>query len=125
LYDGFGAVQGVTTGDFGIDKDGQRKPSFAAGMEIRSKLTFLAEGCRGSLSEQAMKRFDLREKAGCDHQTYALGIKEVWKVDPSRHQPGRIFHSIGYPLPMDVYGGGWLYHMSDNRVSVGCVFENA
>lgn len=116
-----GACRGVATGDMGIGKDGQRKDTFAAGLNLRAKATLLAEGCRGSLTQQALKRYGLREAVGADPQTYALGIKEVWQIDPAKHEPGTVWHSVGYPLPWDTYGGGWLYHMSDNRVSLGYV----
>ena len=112
-----GAVAGVVTGPMGVSKNGKRKDSFMPGMEVAAKVTLLAEGCRGSVSEEIIQRFSLR--ANCDPQTYALGIKEVWQVDDSKHKPGHIWHSVGYPLPLSVYGGGWLYHMAGGRVSLG------
>lgn len=116
-----GACTGVATGDMGIGKDGKRKDSFTPGLNLRAKATLLAEGCRGSLTKLALQRYGLREAAGADPQTYALGIKEVWQVDPAKHEPGTVWHSVGHPLPWNTYGGGFLYHMSDNRVSLGYV----
>jgi electron-transferring-flavoprotein dehydrogenase len=112
-----GAVAGVRTADVGIAKDGSRKPSYDPGTVLRADVTLLAEGCRGSLSQRAMQLFDLRG-AACP-QTYALGVKEVWEVDPGKHSPGEVWHTVGWPLPWDTYGGGWLYHMGSNRVSLG------
>lgn len=114
-----GACTGVGTGDMGVGKDGERRDGFTPGLDLKARVTLLAEGCRGSLSQEAMKTWGLRDKAGACPQTYALGIKEVWQIDPDKHQPGTVWHTIGHPLPWDTYGGGWLYHMSDNRVSVG------
>ncbi|KAL6781650.1 FUO1 [Auxenochlorella protothecoides x Auxenochlorella symbiontica] len=116
-----GACVGVGTGDMGIGKDGTRKDSFAPGLDLRARVTLLAEGCRGSLTKEALKRYSLREKAGADPQTYALGLKEVWQIDPAKHEPGTVWHTLGSPLPWNTYGGGWLYHMADNRVSLGLV----
>lgn len=113
-------VRGVVTADVGVAKDGSRKGTYAAGTEILGRLTLLAEGARGSLSEAAMAAFDLR--ADADPQTYALGIKEVWRLAPDApHVPGRVWHSVGYPLDADTYGGSFLYHMDDRRVALGFV----
>ena len=114
-----GAVKGVRTGAFGIGKDGQPKDSHQPPMEIRAAQTLFAEGCRGSLSQQLMEAFDLR--AGVQPQTYAIGLKELWEVSPEKLQPGRIEHSIGWPLSSDVYGGSFMYHLKDNQVAVGFV----
>ncbi|KAK9836020.1 hypothetical protein WJX81_006596 [Elliptochloris bilobata] len=114
-----GAVAGVATGDVGLAKDGSRKDTFASGVELRARATLLAEGCRGSLSEEAMRRFGLRDNT--DPQTYALGLKEVWEVRPEVHVPGQVLHTVGYPLDHSVYGGSFLYHMSDNRIALGLV----
>lgn len=116
-----GHVNGVATNDMGIGKDGNRKSSFEPGVEIGGRLTLLAEGARGSLSKQAIRRFDLRSSNGADEQTYALGLKEVWRVPAEQHSEGTIWHSIGYPLSSATYGGSFLYHMSDSRVAVGYV----
>ncbi|CAL5223469.1 g5989 [Coccomyxa viridis] len=116
-----GAVAGVATNDLGIAKDGSRKDTFARGVELRARATLFGEGCRGSLSQEVMKHFRLREQAGADPQTYALGLKEVWEVQPEKHKPGRIWHTVGYPLDHSTYGGSFLYHMADNKVALGYV----
>lgn len=110
---------GVVTGDFGIAKDGSHKPSYQQGIEIRAKITLFAEGCRGSLAERVMKQFKLRED--CDPQTYAIGIKEIWEVQPEKHRPGSVLHTVGWPLTSDTYGGSFIYHTTDNKVSIGFV----
>ncbi|HMR33936.1 MAG TPA: electron transfer flavoprotein-ubiquinone oxidoreductase [Geminicoccaceae bacterium] len=119
LYDEAGRVKGVATGDMGRHKDGSEGPNFQPGMELHGRLTLLAEGCRGSLSRQVMARFDLRN--GVQPQTYGLGIKELWEVEPARSRPGKIVHTIGWPLDMRTYGGSWLYHLQGNLVSIGFV----
>eukprot|EP00899_Mesostigma_viride_P016251 jgi/Mesvir1/24627/Mv21936-RA.1 len=116
-----GAVCGVATTDTGIGKNGKPRPNFARGVELRGTVSLLAEGCRGSLSESIIERFSLREKAGAQHQTYGLGIKEVWEVRPEKHSPGTVLHTVGWPLPPDTYGGSFLYHMADNKVALGLV----
>ncbi|EIE22000.1 hypothetical protein COCSUDRAFT_37226 [Coccomyxa subellipsoidea C-169] len=116
-----GAVAGIATNDFGIGKDGRPKDTYARGMEIRARATLFAEGCRGSLSEEVMKRYNLREEAGSDPQTYAIGLKEVWEVAPEKAKPGHVWHTVGYPLDQSIYGGSFLYHMSANRVALGLV----
>ncbi|PSC72345.1 Electron transfer flavo -ubiquinone mitochondrial [Micractinium conductrix] len=121
IYGPAGDVHGVQTNDFGIAKDGTHKPSFSLGMALTARATLFAEGCRGSLSQHVMRRFGLREKAGAQPQTYALGLKEVWEVDPAKHKPGLVVHAVGHPLPHDVYGGSFLYHMPDNKVALGLV----
>ncbi|KAJ9649694.1 hypothetical protein H2201_001839 [Coniosporium apollinis] len=119
LYTHEGAVKGVATNDLGISRSGKPKDSFERGMEFHARLTFLAEGCHGSLTKQVVKKFDLRRDS--QHQTYGLGIKEVWEIQPEKFQPGLVVHSMGYPLPSDTYGGGWMYHFGDNLVSIGLV----
>lgn len=119
LYNSDGSVKGVATNDQGVGRDGKPKETFERGMEFHARLTFLGEGCHGSLTKQIVKKFDLRRD--CQHQTYALGIKEVWEVKPENFKKGEITHSMGYPLPTDTYGGGWMYHFGDNLVSVGLV----
>ena len=114
-----GAVLGVATGDVGIAKDGSHKESFERGMELRARITLFAEGCRGSLSQQLMRAFNLRQ--GVDPQTYALGIKEVWEVPEEVHDEGHVMHSVGWPMQGGTYGGGFLYHMDERRVAVGYV----
>jgi electron-transferring-flavoprotein dehydrogenase len=119
LYNDDGAVVGVATGDMGVDREGQPTDQFAPGMELRARYTLFAEGCRGSLTKTLFERFKLRE--GVDPQTYGIGIKELWEVDPARHQPGKIIHTVGWPLDASTYGGSFLYHMENNQVSVGFV----
>lgn len=119
LYHPDGSVKGVATNDLGISRAGKPKDNFERGMEFHARATLLAEGCHGSLTKQVTKKFDLRRES--QHQTYGLGIKEVWEIDPSKFQSGLVVHSMGYPLPSDTYGGGWMYHFGDNLVSIGLV----
>ncbi len=114
-----GQVKGVRTGAFGISKQGEHKHSYQAPMELRANITLFAEGCRGSLSEQLMKTFALRE--GADPQTYGIGLKEIWQIDPAKHQAGRVEHTIGWPLDAGTYGGSFLYHMEGGMVATGFV----
>jgi electron-transferring-flavoprotein dehydrogenase len=120
VTDAAGAVVGVVTGDVGIGKDGKpRAGGVSPGVELRARATLIAEGCRGSLAERVMARYNLR--ADAQHQTYALGLKEVWSVEEGKHSPGEVWHTIGHPLDAATYGGGFVYHMGGdgNRVSVG------
>jgi len=119
LYDDDGSVKGVATADMGIGKDGQPTENFQLGMELHAKYTIFAEGSRGHLGRQLIDRFKLDE--GRDPQSYSIGIKEVWEIDPSRHTPGLALHSAGWPLDEMTYGGSFLYHMEGNQVSVGFV----
>jgi len=119
LYHEDGSVKGVATGDMGVGKDGQPTDNYQAGMELHAKQTVFAEGCRGSLTKTLFKRFGLRE--GVDPQTYGIGIKELWEIDPAKHKPGFVLHTIGWPLASDTYGGSFLYHLENNQVSVGFV----
>ena len=119
LYDAQNHVRGVATGDMGRLKDGSPGPNFQPGMELLAKYTFFAEGCRGHLAKQLEERFELR--AHTDPQTYGIGIKELWEVQPENHQVGRVIHTGGWPLEPDAYGGGFLYHMEDNLVAFGFV----
>lgn len=119
LYKPDGSVLGVATNDVGIARSGKPKDSFERGMEFHARVTFFAEGCHGSLSKQVINKFDLRNESS--PQTYGLGIKEVWEVPPEKFKKGEITHSMGYPLPYDTYGGGWMYHFGDNLVSIGLV----
>lgn len=114
-----GKVVGVQTGDMGIGKDGQKKASYQEGVKILAQHTLFAEGCRGSLSEQVMDQFDLR--SNCEVQTYGIGIKEIWDIDPKKHKEGKVSHSVGWPLDKHVYGGAFLYHMENHQLSVGFV----
>ncbi|KAF2718864.1 electron-transferring-flavo protein dehydrogenase [Polychaeton citri CBS 116435] len=119
LYTHDGCVKGVATNDLGIDRSGRPKDSFERGMEFHARVTLLAEGCHGSLTKQVIKKYDLRRDS--QPQTYGLGIKEVWEIDPAKFEKGLVAHSLGYPLPKDTYGGGWMYHFGDNMVSIGLV----
>ena len=119
LYNPDQSVKGVATNDLGISKSGAPKPTFERGMEFHARVTLFAEGCHGSLTKQIIKKFNLRQDS--QHQTYALGLKEVWEVPPEQHRKGEIVHSMGYPLKKDTYGGGWMYHFGENLVSVGLV----
>jgi electron-transferring-flavoprotein dehydrogenase len=113
------AVEGVRLNDVGIDRKGRPKDNFEPGMEFRAKVTLLAEGARGSLTKTALRHFNLQKDS--DPQTYGFGVKEVWHVDPSQHRPGEVVHTMGWPLDMHTYGGGWVYHMADGLVSLGLV----
>jgi electron-transferring-flavoprotein dehydrogenase len=119
LYTEDGAVKGVATGNMGLGKDGEPTDHFQLGMELHAKYTIFAEGSRGSLGKQVISRFNL--DAGKDPQSYSIGIKELWEIDPARHQPGLALHSAGWPLTSDTYGGSFLYHMENNQMAVGFV----
>src|SRR5215472_10105011 len=119
LYDESGRVKGVATGNMGVGKDGQPTGNLTPGVELHGRLTLFAEGCRGSLTKTLFQRFNLRE--GVDPQTYGIGIKELWEIDPAKHKPGKIIHTVGWPLTSNVYGGSFLYHIENNQVAVGFV----
>jgi electron-transferring-flavoprotein dehydrogenase len=119
LYGEDGEVVGIATGDMGVGRNGLPKDSFTRGMELRGKYTLFAEGARGSLTKQLVKRFKLDE--GRDPQKYGIGLKELWQIDPARHQPGLVQHSFGWPLASNTGGGSFLYHIEDNQVVVGFV----
>jgi electron-transferring-flavoprotein dehydrogenase len=114
-----GRVAGVATGDMGIGKDGNPTDNFQRGMELRARYTLVAEGCRGSLSKQLIRRYALRD--GHDPQTYAIGIKELWEIPAENHRRGLVEHTVGWPLDRKTYGGSFLYHFGDNLVSYGFV----
>ena len=128
IYPGFSAselliendkLNGIITGDLGIDKNGERGPNFQPGIEIHSKYTLFAEGCRGHLGKRLINQFNLRQNS--QHQTYGIGLKELWEVKPENSNPGEVFHSIGWPLDNETYGGSFLYHLDKNLVSFGFV----
>ena len=126
LYNDDGGVAGIATRDVGLNKDGSKKDTFERGCELRARQTLFAEGCRGSCSEEVMKTFNLREEAGADQQSYAIGYKEVWQIDEDKLEPGLVLHSWGWPLqgssPTDKnYGGAFLYHMKPNLILAGFV----
>ncbi|WP_301233413.1 electron transfer flavoprotein-ubiquinone oxidoreductase [Pandoraea cepalis] len=119
LFDDEGAVKGVATGNLGVGKDGKPTENFQLGMELHAKYTLFCEGARGQLGRQLNEKFKLSDNA--DPQVYGLGIKEVWEIEPSKHTPGLVMHTAGWPLEHDTYGGSFLYHMNDRQVVVGFV----
>ena len=119
LYNEQGAVCGVITGSMGLDKEGKPTDQFQLGMELRAKYTLFAEGSRGHLGKQLISRFSLDKDR--DPQSYGIGIKELWEVEPSKSKPGLVVHTAGWPLENDTYGGSFLYHLGDNKVAVGLV----
>lgn len=121
LFHPDGSLKGVATNDVGIAKDGSPKETFERGMELHAKCTIFAEGCHGHLSKQLFKKYNLREN--CESQTYGIGLKEVWEIDPTKHKPGTVEHTIGWPLDRNTYGGSFLYHLNELTplVAVGFV----
>jgi electron-transferring-flavoprotein dehydrogenase len=119
LYNEDGSVKGVATGNMGVNREGQPTDAFQLGMELHAKYTLFAEGSRGHLGKQLMTRYDLNK--GKDPQTYGIGIKELWEIDPAKHKPGLVIHTAGWPLANDTYGGSFLYHLENNQVAVGFV----
>ncbi|HEX5684326.1 MAG TPA: electron transfer flavoprotein-ubiquinone oxidoreductase [Ideonella sp.] len=119
LYDEQGRVRGVATGDLGIGKDGQPHDGFQLGMELLGKYTIFAEGARGHLGKQLLAKYKLDE--GKDPQSYAIGIKELWEVPADKARPGLVVHTAGWPMVDDTFGGGFLYHLEDNKVTLGFV----
>ncbi len=119
LYTETGAVRGVATGNMGVGKNGEPTGNFQLGMELHAKYTLFCEGARGNLGRQLTDKFKLARDA--DPQVHGLGIKELWQIDPSKHKPGLVIHTAGWPLENDTYGGSFLYHMDDNQVMVGFV----
>src|ERR1700750_1326274 len=119
LYDEKGAVRGIATGDMGVAKDGSHKASYTRGMELCGKYTLFAEGARGSLTKQLIAKFSL--DANSEPSKFGIGLKEVWQIDPAKHQKGLIQHSFGWPLDTRTGGGSFLYHYDDNKVAVGFV----
>ncbi len=119
LYDDQCAVVGVATGNMGVDKDGTPTDAFQLGMELRAKYTLFAEGARGNLGKQLISGYQLDK--GRDPQTYGIGLKELWEIDPAKHQQGLVVHTAGWPLDNSTYGGSFLYHLENNQVAVGYV----
>ena len=119
IYGEAGEVLGVATGNLGIGKDGAPTENFQLGMELRAKYTLFAEGSRGHLGKQLIQKYSL--DAGKDPQSYGIGIKELWEIDPAKHQEGLVIHTAGWPLTSDTYGGSFLYHLENNQVAVGFV----
>lgn len=124
LYNDDGSVAGIATGDMGIGADGEQKPTYAPGYELRAKYTIFAEGCRGHLGKQIIRKFNLDENAATQH--YGIGLKELWTIDPEKHKPGKVVHAVGWPLglgPAGSTGGTFLYHLPDNQVSLGLIVD--
>ncbi len=119
VYNDDGSVKGVATGNMGVGKNGEPTGEFQLGMELHGKYTIFAEGARGHLGKQLIAKFKLDE--GKDPQTYGLGVKELWEIDPQRHQPGFVMHTAGWPMNNDTYGGAFLYHLDDNKVTLGFI----
>ena len=119
LYDDAGTVRGIATGDMGRNKEGEPGPNFEPGMELLAKYTLFAEGCRGSLTKTLFERFKLGE--GADPQVYGTGIKELWEVDPAKHEQGLVTHTIGWPIDTKTYAGSFIYHLEDNQVAIGYI----
>ncbi|RWU12341.1 electron transfer flavoprotein-ubiquinone oxidoreductase [Pseudidiomarina gelatinasegens] len=114
-------VAGIITGDMGLDSNGEKKPGFEPGMELRAKYTVFAEGCRGHLGKRLQQQFNLAE--GKSPQHYAIGFKEIWDVPAEQHQPGLVVHTTGWPLTDEASGGGYLYHAEDGQVYVGLIVD--
>ena len=119
LYNSDGSVRGVATGNMGIGKDGEPTENFQLGMELLGKYTVFAEGARGHLGKQLIAKFHL--DADRDPQSFGIGIKELWEIDPKKHQPGFVMHTAGWPMASDTYGGAFLYHLEGNKVAMGFV----
>ena len=119
LYEENGKVKGVATGDMGIGKNGEQMANYQPGFELHARQTIFAEGCHGSLTKTLFEKYNLRD--GVSPQTYGIGIKELWEIDPDKHHRGSVVHTIGWPLDSGTYGGSFLYHLEDNQVSVGFV----
>jgi len=121
LYNDEGAVIGVATGDMGVERDGTHGPNYTRGMALLGKYTLIGEGARGSLAKQLISKFKLDE--GREPGKFGIGLKELWQIDPSKHKPGLVQHSFGWPLDMKTGGGSFLYHLEDNMVAVGFVLH--
>lgn len=125
LIDEQGVVRGIITGDLGVDREGQPKEGlYTPGMELRGKYTLFAEGCRGHIGKQLIKRYNLDSEADVQH--YGIGLKEIWEIDPAKHQPGLVVHTAGWPLDImgtENTGGSFLYHLENNQVVVGLIVD--
>ncbi|MBX3619923.1 MAG: electron transfer flavoprotein-ubiquinone oxidoreductase [Rhizobacter sp.] len=119
LYNDDGSVKGIATGNLGVGKDGEPTENFQLGMELHGKYTVFAEGSRGHLGKQLIAKYHLDE--GRDPQAYAIGVKELWEIDPAKHKAGLVIHTAGWPMKDDTYGGGFMYHLEDNKVTLGLV----
>ncbi|MCO4799211.1 MAG: electron transfer flavoprotein-ubiquinone oxidoreductase [Colwelliaceae bacterium] len=121
IYNEDGSVGGIITGDMGLDAEGNQKPSFEPGMELKAKYTVFAEGCRGHLGKELIAKFNL--DSGKSPQHYGIGFKEIWDIAPENHQEGLVVHTAGWPLDKDTNGGGYLYHAENNQVFVGLIVD--
>ena len=121
VYREDGSLKGVVAGEFGKNADGTPGPNYEPGMELHGKYVFLSEGARGSLSKEAIEKFDLAE--GADHPKFGLGMKEIWEVDPSKHREGTVTHTMGWPLGWKNGGGSFIYHLDNNQVYVGYIVD--
>ncbi len=124
LYGDDGSIKGVATGDMGIGMDGGQKPTFQPGYELHARYTVFAEGCRGHLGKQLIEKFDLTKDS--DTQHYGIGFKEIWEIAPDKHVPGKVLHTVGWPLghfPGETLGGSYLYHMENNQVALGLIVD--
>ncbi|WP_189614475.1 electron transfer flavoprotein-ubiquinone oxidoreductase [Pigmentiphaga litoralis] len=119
LYNDDGSIKGVATGNMGVGRDGEPTDQFQPGMELHARYTIFSEGSRGHLGRQLMERFKLND--GKDPQSYGIGIKELWEINPAKHKPGLVIHTAGWPLESDTYGGSFLYHQEDNKVAIGLI----
>ena len=119
LYNEDGSVKGVVTQDMGLDKEGNKKDGFEPGMELNAKVTVFAEGCRGHLGKQIIKKFELDK--GKNPQQYGIGFKEIWEINDDKHQEGLVMHTVGWPLDNNTYGGSFVYHAENKQVFLGYV----
>ena len=122
LYHDDGSVKGIATGEMGVSAEGEQKDSYVPSMELHAKYTVFAEGCRGHLGKQLISRFDLDN--GQDPQHYAIGIKEIWQIDPAKHEQGKVIHGLGWPLAeSNSSGGAFMYHAENNEVYIGLITD--
>ena len=119
LYDEKGAVRGVATGDMGIGKDGEKTATYEPGIELHAKYTFIAEGARGSLAKELIRKFELDKDS--DAPKFGIGLKELWEIDPTKHKAGLVAHTMGWPLDSSTGGGSFMYHLEGNQVAIGFV----
>ncbi|MCB2108504.1 MAG: electron transfer flavoprotein-ubiquinone oxidoreductase [Rhodobacteraceae bacterium] len=119
LYDENGAVAGVATGDMGIGRDGEKTANYEPGIELRAKYTLIAEGVRGSLAKELIAKYELGKDS--DVPKFGIGIKELWEIDPAKHKPGQVTHTMGWPLDSSTGGGSFMYHLESNQVAIGFV----
>lgn len=124
LYSDQGSIAGVATGDMGVGQDGEKKQTFQPGYELRAKYTIFAEGCRGHLGKLLIEKFNLDKDSDVQH--YGIGFKEIWEIDPEKHSPGKVVHTVGWPLghfPGEALGGSYLYHLENNQVALGLIVD--